>query len=467
MRVLVAIPSYGTKNQVYLERLLQEYRAMKHAVHVVVFSNIPRDLGPDVEVIVGLPARNPWSLPYRHKQLFAERLRDYDLFIYSEDDILIRQRHVEAFLEVTAVLPETEIAGFLRYEEDAAGRRYCDTIHAMFHWLPASVRFRGPHAFACFTNEHAAAYMLTQGQLRRAISSGGFVVAPHEGRYDMLCSAATDPYTQCGAVKVICLSRIGDFLLHHLSNRYVGQMGISLDELRVQVNALLCCANDKSLQTELLTTVTRLDTTEWDKWYYDQPRQDVLQAVAADARRVLSIGCGAGNTEATLVARGMEVVGIPLDRVVAESARIRGIQLTPPEFEAAFHHLRGERFDVIWLLHVLQYVPEPQRLLRTCAEYLADKGRIVLVVPNFRFLGYRRNGLRDPRLGTAGDPFQEAGLHRTTAAGVARWVADSGVLRITRVRYNETSRFHRLIHAANGLAGPFLARDVLLVAERA
>lgn len=466
MRVLVAIPSYGTKNQVYLDRLLREYRAMKHAVHVVVLSNIPRALGPGVEVIVGLPARDPWSLPYRHKQLFAERLQDYDLFIYSEDDILIQPRHLEAFLETTEVLPETEIAGFLRYEEDAAGRRYCDTIHAMFHWLPASVRFRGPHAFACLTNDHAAAYMLTQDQLRRAIASGGFLVGPHAGRYDMLCSAATDPYTQCGAVKVICLSRLGDFLLHHLSNRYVGRMGISLDELRVQVNALLRCANDTSLQTELLTTATKLDTMKWDKWYYDQPRHDVLQEVTPEARRVLSVGCGAGNTEAALVARGLEVVGIPLDGVVAESARIRGVQLTPPDFAAAFQRLHGERFDAVLLVHVLQYVPEPQRLLANCAEHLADRGKMVLVVPNFHFLGYHRNGMWDRRL-TAGNPFQEAGLHCTTAGVVGRWVADSGVLRITRVRYNETSRFHRLIHATNGLAGPFLARDVLIIAEKA
>jgi SAM-dependent methyltransferase len=467
MRVLVAIPSYGTKNQAYLDRLLREYRAMKHEVHVVVLSNIPRDLGPDVEVIVGLPARNPWSLPYRHKQLFAERLGDYDLFIYSEDDILIQSRHIEAFLEVTEVLPETEIAGFLRYEEDAAGRRYCDSIHAMFHWLPASVRFRGPHTFARFTNDHAAAYLLTQDQLRRALASGGFLVAPHEGRYDMLCSAATDPYTQCGAVKVICLSRLGDFLLHHLSNRYVGQMGISLDELRVQVNALLRCGSDTSLQTELLTTVTRLETTEWDKWYYDRPRQDVLQEVPPEARRVLSVGCGAGNTEAALIARGQEVIGIPLDRVVAESARTRGVRLTSPDLAAAFHHLQGERFDAALLVHVLQYVPDPRRLLRDCAEHLAEKGKIVLVVPNFRFLGYRRNGRRDPRLWTARNPFLEAGLHRTTAALVDRWVTDSSALRVTRVRYNETSRWRPLIRRANGLAGPLLARDVLLVAERA
>ena len=53
MKILVAIASYGTGNDRYLRQLLATYRAMPYAVHIVVLSNVPRDLGPDVEVIVG------------------------------------------------------------------------------------------------------------------------------------------------------------------------------------------------------------------------------------------------------------------------------------------------------------------------------------------------------------------------------------------------------------------------------
>lgn len=466
MRVLAAIPSYGMKNQVYLERLLDAYRTMTHDVDIVVLSNIPRNLGPKVEVVVGLPARDPWSLPFAHKRILADHLDDYDLFIYSEDDTFIEQRHIDAFLEVTAVLPSNQIAGFLRYEEDTAGRRYCSTIHSVFHWLPDSVQSIGPHVFARFTNDHAAAYILTQDQLRRAIASGGFLVAPHQGRYDLLCSAATDPYTQCGFHKVICISRLDDFLLHHLSDRYVGRMGLAFDELRAQTDALLRCARDGEMRRTLFPTVTKLDKTDWDRRYYETRRDDVLAQIPVDTRRVLSVGCGAGETEAALVRRGIRVAGIPLDTIIAESARIRGIELTPPDFHIALDRLSGERFDCILLLHVLQYIREPHWLLKTCVDRLTEKGRILVVVPNFQFLRHRLDGRVDARLRRAGEPFEEVGVHRTTSRLVGEWLAESG-LRTTKIRYEEKSRFHLLIKAFNGLAGPLLSRNILMVAEKA
>ena len=114
MKVLVAIANYGSKNQAYLERLVNEYKSMSYDIDIVVLSNIPKELSPDIEVRVGLPAKNPWSLPFRHKELFAERIDEYDLFIYSEDDTLIKQENIEAFVRVQEILSENEIAGFLR-----------------------------------------------------------------------------------------------------------------------------------------------------------------------------------------------------------------------------------------------------------------------------------------------------------------------------------------------------------------
>ena len=103
-RILVAIASYGHVNDRYLGQLLGEYRAMPFDIDIVVLCNIEKHLGPDIETRVGLPNKNPWSLPFAHKRLFAERARDYDVFVYSEDDTLITAAHLRAFLEATAEL---------------------------------------------------------------------------------------------------------------------------------------------------------------------------------------------------------------------------------------------------------------------------------------------------------------------------------------------------------------------------
>ena len=61
LRVLVAIANYGTSNDHYLARLIQEYHAMSYDVHVVIHSNVKKQL-EGTEILVGLPNRNPWSL---------------------------------------------------------------------------------------------------------------------------------------------------------------------------------------------------------------------------------------------------------------------------------------------------------------------------------------------------------------------------------------------------------------------
>ena len=104
LRILVAIASYGTNNDVHLHRLIREYRVMRHDVKIVVLSNVSKPLDAEVELRVGLPSKNPWSLPFAHKALFVERQDDYDLFIYSEDDTLLTEKHIDSFLDVSSKL---------------------------------------------------------------------------------------------------------------------------------------------------------------------------------------------------------------------------------------------------------------------------------------------------------------------------------------------------------------------------
>src|SRR5882672_4896242 len=91
LRALVAIASFGTANDRFLQRLIREYRAMPFDIDIVVLSNLDKAVGTGVEVVVGLPTRNPWSLPFAHKKIFVDRVKKYDLFIYSEDDTLITE----------------------------------------------------------------------------------------------------------------------------------------------------------------------------------------------------------------------------------------------------------------------------------------------------------------------------------------------------------------------------------------
>ncbi len=123
MKILVAIANFGTKNDGYLSRVLAEYRSMPYDIDLVVTSNIPKDLGKDVEVLWGCRARIPIRCPLRTNAFSSERKDAYDLFIYTEDDILITQRNIEAFLRVEKILPRTKLWGSFRWEQYPDGTK--------------------------------------------------------------------------------------------------------------------------------------------------------------------------------------------------------------------------------------------------------------------------------------------------------------------------------------------------------
>jgi hypothetical protein len=239
MRILVAIANYGPYRFGYLDRVIRTYQRMPYTVDVVIHSDRAKHVPAGVQLVVGLPAPDPCSLPFAHKRLFAERKDDYDLFIYTEDDILIEEHNLAAFLEVSAVLPADEIAGLFRYERGESGCMSFVDCHPPFDWVAGSAAVRDGYTFATFSNDHSGCYLLTRAHLQTVLRSGGYLVAPHDTYYDMRASAATDPYTQCGLTRRLCVSHLDRFLIHHLPNTYVGVLGTEEKEFRASLECLL------------------------------------------------------------------------------------------------------------------------------------------------------------------------------------------------------------------------------------
>jgi len=467
-KALVAIASYGTRNDAYLSRLVHEYRSMSFDTHIVLLSNIDKSKTfPGTEpFVVDLRGRDPWSLPFPHRRIFADRMNDYDLFIYSEDDTPIMEKNVRAFLEVSETLPENEIAGFLRFERDPEGGVNYPELHGHFHWDPGSVRSRGERTFAYFTNEHSACYMLTRQQLKRAIDSGGFLVEPHEGKYDLLCSAATDPYTQCGFQKLICISRLDDFLIHHLPNKYVGtHFGVDDSELRRQIDWLLKIGKNGRRPQSLFATETKLEDSEYSKNYYEPVNPNVVSLLPAGARDILSIGCGWGATEAWLAEKGLRVTAVPLDPVIPGGASEKGVEIIEGDFESARTKLVGRQFDCLLLLNVLHLVHDPVGVLSSFGSLLASGSVAIISVPNHRKLSVIAGRIRgDECLKDLGN-YEATGTHATSHAVVRRWCEAAGlkVLRIVNVVPKRAEIANRL---TLGSFSSLLASELIVSATR-
>jgi 2-polyprenyl-3-methyl-5-hydroxy-6-metoxy-1,4-benzoquinol methylase len=466
VKILVVVVSYGYKNDQYLTRVLDVYRAMSYDVNVVVTSNIPKDLGADIEVIVGLPSKDPRSLGFASRKIFAERMDHYDVFIYVEDDILITEQNIDSFLDATGVLSADEIAGFVHAEEDPDGNLYFDPPHSSFHWDPSSVKKSGKYTLAQFTNVQSACCLLTQQQLRQAIASGGFSIEPHEGRYEMIESASNDLYTQCGFTKLVPVSHLEQFTVRHLpANKWAVMPYRASAEFYRQINALVSLEGTGRPKTLLFEPETKVLHRKWSKDYYERARKDVVSLIPDGVRTVLSIGCGWGETEGWLVNKGVRVVGIPMDSVIAACAEAKGVEIVYGDLDEARKRLEDETFDCLILSSVLHLVNDPVAVLSSYVELLVPGGIVLATAPNFAQVTTRWRRLKGaPHYRNLGN-YATTGIHVTTPKVIREWFRRC---RLTAARFAyvipEKGLFlHRL---SLGLARSLLGEEVICVGKR-
>ncbi|MFP5375590.1 MAG: methyltransferase domain-containing protein [Acidimicrobiia bacterium] len=183
----------------------------------------------------------------------------------------------------------------------------------------------------------------------------------------------------------------------------------------------------------------------------------LVELVGRD-RRVLDVGCAAGDLGRALRRRGCRVAGVELDPAAAEAARSALDEVLTGDVGELdlVGHFGKESFDVVVLGDVLEHLPDPVAALRRLQPLLAPEGSVVASIPNVahgavrlallagRF-DYRPLGLLDSthlRFFTRAsvyETFREAGLvpvdvRRTTAGvfeteiGVRREDYDQGVV---------------------------------------
>jgi 2-polyprenyl-3-methyl-5-hydroxy-6-metoxy-1,4-benzoquinol methylase len=115
----------------------------------------------------------------------------------------------------------------------------------------------------------------------------------------------------------------------------------------------------------------------------------LLALLDAGARRVLDVGCGAGDNAARLRARGCEVHGITQSRAEAALAAPHLTRSWVFDIEGAWPaELELERFDTLLFSHVLEHLRDPSQVLARFCRLLRPGGSVLIAVPNV--LGWRQ-----------------------------------------------------------------------------
>ncbi len=196
----------------------------------------------------------------------------------------------------------------------------------------------------------------------------------------------------------------------------------------------------------------------------EEPRRLQMRRIVALARghhrgasSALDVGAASGLLVAEAARQGLDPTGLEPSRALAERARRDGLRvlcgvLPHPE-------LRGRRFDLVFLVDVIEHVRDPVELLRACREHLAPGGRLLVITPDAssaaaRLLGARWWHYRLAHVGYFDRRSLERALERAGLAACAweraRWFFSVGYLAERLGRYLPVSRLSRGLERVPG-----------------
>ena len=116
--------------------------------------------------------------------------------------------------------------------------------------------------------------------------------------------------------------------------------------------------------------------------YFAQRRQEMLPLIPGTAKRILDVGCGAGEFGSLLKEeRGVEVWGVEVEPQAVKLAAAKLDRVLEGYFHAELH-LPEQNFDAIVFNDVLEHMIDPWQALRYCHRLLTPTGVIVSSLPN-------------------------------------------------------------------------------------
>ncbi|MBN2133422.1 MAG: class I SAM-dependent methyltransferase [Sedimentisphaerales bacterium] len=201
--------------------------------------------------------------------------------------------------------------------------------------------------------------------------------------------------------------------------------------------------------------------------YYGRFRSDIVENVPDDARRILSVGCASGRTEAEFVQRGVRVVGIEINPEAAERARQRGLHVLEGDVSSIDVGTEDGPYDCLIYADVLEHLTDPVGVLRRHVEHLRSGGTVIVSVPNFRHYQvfaqlFVRGYIRYSDAGV----LDRTHLRITTRKMVVQWFNEVGLIPASW-KYQMLGRRNKLLSACLlGMAKEFIAHIVICVGRK-
>ncbi len=156
-----------------------------------------------------------------------------------------------------------------------------------------------------------------------------------------------------------------------------------------------------------VTSIEIASTEQKAAEYYLETRPDIQAIASAQGKRILDVGCAAGELGYALkLAGALEVIGIERSAEAAALAKTRLDQVLVSDVENFNLPLDDASFDRIIFADILEHTIDPWSVLASYGRYLKSDGLVIASIPNLRFYaviarllfnrwGYSESGILD------------------------------------------------------------------------
>lgn len=252
--ILVSIVNYGEEQLKYLQEVIDSLNLFKkYNITIVVTTNINlENIINGVTYFNNIEILSSWQLlPLMARRVINQCVDQYDYYLYTENDHLWLEKHIDNYIKYENILPDNYISGLIQYEYDHTGRYYpayfkSSKYKGKFEWDYNSVKEFNRLKFAHFNNVHQASFLLSNNKLNEICNRFDINNFWSNDHYSLKCKVNTEIYEWAGYKKVICVSEFEDNLIHHLPNIYInGEQGRNINQrsdeqkMKIAINKLL------------------------------------------------------------------------------------------------------------------------------------------------------------------------------------------------------------------------------------
>lgn len=124
-----------------------------------------------------------------------------------------------------------------------------------------------------------------------------------------------------------------------------------------------------------------MEDLEWLKMTYSNTYDMIEDILTSERRQIIDIGCSLGLFLEEGRKRGWETFGIEPSKLAAEYAKGLGLKIETEPLNWANVERIG-KFDVVYMHHVLEHIPDPINLLQLAKRLMKSQSLMCIIVPN-------------------------------------------------------------------------------------